>query len=89
MLDFDGDGIFFLRTILLVAVERQMELANIDCRFLGFLLGTTLTGFGAYYYLFDEFRSANGVVLMDVVELQDSIRNLESHVIELEKKVNK
>lgn len=52
--------------------------------FLGFLVGVTLTGAGSYYYLLEEYKQANNVVVADVVALQSSINNLEKHVKLLE-----
>mmetsp|Transcript_4717 Transcript_4717/g.5215 ORF Transcript_4717/g.5215 Transcript_4717/m.5215 type:complete len:88 (-) Transcript_4717:332-595(-) len=52
--------------------------------FLGFLVGVTLTGTGSYYYLLEEYKQANNVVVADVVALQSSISNLEKHVKLLE-----
>lgn len=54
--------------------------------FVGFLLGVTLTGVGSYYYLIDEYKVANNVIVADVVTLQSSIDKLEKHVKALEKK---
>ncbi|GME93358.1 hypothetical protein B5S28_g1280 [[Candida] boidinii] len=55
----------------------------------GFLLGTTITGFGAYYYLLDEYKSASNAVVSDVLVLQKSIRKLEGHVRALEETAEK
>lgn len=52
--------------------------------FLGFLLGVTATGAGSYFYLLDEYKSANNVIVADVVALQSSIASLEKHVRSLE-----
>lgn len=52
-------------------------------------MGASISGYGAYYYLVDEYRAANNAVLADVVQLQNSIRRLEDHVAKLEAKVNK
>lgn len=54
--------------------------------FLGFLLGVSTTGFGAYYYLLDQFTSANLVVVADVIALRESISGLERHVRALEER---
>lgn len=54
--------------------------------FLGFLLGVSTTGFGAYYYLLDQFTTANQVVVADVVALRESISGLEKHVRALEER---
>lgn len=54
--------------------------------FLGFLLGVSTTGFGAYYYLLDQFTNANQVVVADVIALRESIAGLGKHVRALEEK---
>lgn len=51
---------------------------------LGFLVGVTVTGAGSYYYLLDEYKNANNVVVADVAALQASIASLERHVKALE-----
>ncbi|KAG7773779.1 hypothetical protein KL930_004292 [Ogataea haglerorum] len=51
---------------------------------LGFFAGVSITGFGAYYYLLDEYKSSSNAVVSDVLLLQKSIRKLESHVRTLE-----
>lgn len=56
---------------------------------MGFLLGVSVTGFGAYYYLFDEYRAATNVVMTDVTKLEQSLTKLESQLSTLESKVNK
>lgn len=56
---------------------------------LGFLLGATISGYGAYYYLVDEYRASNNTVLADVIKLENSIRRLEDHVSTVEAKINK
>ncbi|CDO58085.1 hypothetical protein DV451_003788 [Geotrichum candidum] len=57
--------------------------------FVGFLAGTVLTGFAAYSYLVDEYRTANTVVVGDVVELGNAVKRLEAHVKSLEAKIEK
>jgi len=51
----------------------------------GFLLGVTTTSFVSYYYLLDEYKNANNVIVADIVSLQSSISNLENYVKSLEK----
>lgn len=55
--------------------------------FLGFLLGVSITGFGSYYYLIDEYRAANRAIVGDVLALEKTIGSLEEHVRLLESKV--
>lgn len=52
----------------------------------GFLAGVTITGFGSYYYLLDEYKNSNNAVVADVLSLQKSIRGLEAQVRTLESK---
>lgn len=52
----------------------------------GFLLGVTVTGVASYYYLLDQYKLANNVVVADVIALQNSVKDLEQHVKSLEKK---
>ncbi|KAG7664189.1 uncharacterized protein J8A68_002293 [[Candida] subhashii] len=54
--------------------------------FVGFLLGVTGTGIGCYYYLLDQYKSTNSVMISDIVSLQNSINNLEKHIKSLEEK---
>ncbi|CCE80507.1 Piso0_003624 [Millerozyma farinosa CBS 7064] len=51
---------------------------------LGFLFGVTVTGVGSYYYLLEEYKAANNVVVADVVSLKSTIANLENHIKVLE-----
>ena len=53
---------------------------------LGFLLGVTSTGAALYYYILDEYKTANNVVVADVAALQSLILLLEKHVKQLERK---
>lgn len=52
----------------------------------GFFAGTSITGFGAYYYLLDQYKTTSNAVVSDVLLLQKSIRDLESQIRELESK---
>lgn len=54
--------------------------------FIGFLLGVTTTGALSYYYLLDQYKLANTVVVADIVALQNSISNLEKHIKSLEER---
>ena len=54
--------------------------------FIGFLLGVTTTGGLSYYYLLDQYKLANTVVIADIVALQNSITNLEKHIKSLEER---
>lgn len=61
-------------------VKKVRKVGGIRGGFTGFLLGVTLTGAASYYYLLDEYKNANNVIIRDVVQLQ-------SLIIELEKKI--
>ncbi|KIN04838.1 hypothetical protein OIDMADRAFT_17722, partial [Oidiodendron maius Zn] len=59
----------------------------------GFLLGSTLTGAGIYYYFLDEYMVANEALTDDITGLQrnvqrvhDYVRTLEEKLAQLEKK---
>lgn len=52
----------------------------------GFLLGVTLTGAGCYYYLLDEYKRSNNVLVLDLLSLTETVKNLEKHVKTLESK---
>ncbi|GMM30147.1 hypothetical protein DAMA08_028920 [Martiniozyma asiatica (nom. inval.)] len=52
----------------------------------GFFAGVSLTGFGCYYYLLDEYKTSSNAVISDVLLLQKSVRDLETHIRELEVK---
>ncbi|ODV78666.1 uncharacterized protein CANTADRAFT_53506 [Suhomyces tanzawaensis NRRL Y-17324] len=69
-----------------VATSGARKVGTFRGGFLGFLLGVTVTGAGSYYYLIDEYKVANNVIVADVVALQNSINNLEKHVKSLESK---
>ncbi|KAH3666858.1 hypothetical protein OGAPHI_003307 [Ogataea philodendri] len=56
---------------------------------LGFFTGVSITGFGAYYYLLDEYKASSDAVVSDVLLLQKSIRKLEGHVRTLEDSLEK
>lgn len=62
------------------------KVGSIRGGFVGFLLGVTATGAASYYYLLDQYKIANSVVVADVIALQNSIENLEKHVKSLEGK---
>lgn len=70
------------------APRRKKVLIKI-IRFVGFLTGASLTGFSAYYYLVDEYRTANTVVVGDVVALKGAVERLEGHVKTLESRLEK
>lgn len=66
------------------AVPRKV--GSVKGGFVGFLLGITVTGAASYYYLLDQYKIANNVVVADVIALQDSVNKLEKHVKSLEGK---
>jgi len=52
----------------------------------GFLLGVTLSGASAYYYVIDEYRLSNDMLTEDIYSLQAAVQRLHDHVSELENK---
>ncbi|KAI4185974.1 MAG: hypothetical protein L6R41_003780 [Letrouitia leprolyta] len=54
----------------------------------GFLLGTSLAGFGTYYYILDEYRVSNELLTEDIYALQAAVQRLHSYVSSLEEKVD-
>lgn len=52
----------------------------------GFFAGVSITGFGSYYYLLDQYKTTSNAVVSDVLLLQKSVRDLESHIRDLESK---
>lgn len=55
----------------------------------GFFAGVTLTGFGCYYYLLDEYKTSSNAIVSDVLLLQKSIRNMETQIRTLEGSIEK
>lgn len=51
---------------------------------LGFFAGVSITGFGSYYYLLDQYKTTSNAVVSDVLLLQKSVRDLETHIREIE-----
>ncbi|CAN3373014.1 hypothetical protein DIRU0_C14620 [Diutina rugosa] len=60
-----------------VVVKPPKRIGAFRGGFTGFLLGVTVTGAGAYYYLLDEYKKANNVIMADIIALQTSIARLE------------
>lgn len=67
-------------------VKKVKRVGGIRGGLVGFLLGVTVTGAASYYYLLDEYKNANNVIISDIVALQSSIKNLEKHVNSLDSK---
>ncbi|TAQ89776.1 hypothetical protein B7494_g1884 [Chlorociboria aeruginascens] len=53
----------------------------------GFLLGSTLTGGGIYYYILDEYKVSNELLTEDIYSLQASVQRVHSYVQTLEEKL--
>jgi hypothetical protein len=54
----------------------------------GFLLGSTLTGAGSYYYVLNDYRMSNELLTEDIFKLQNSVQRIEAYVKVLEDKVD-
>lgn len=55
----------------------------------GFFAGVSLTGFGCYYYLLDEYKTSSNAIISDILLLQKTIRNMETHIRTLENSIEK
>ncbi|KAI4135165.1 MAG: hypothetical protein LQ347_000900 [Umbilicaria vellea] len=54
----------------------------------GFLLGSTLTGAGVYYYILDEYKVSNELLTEDIYALQAAVQRIHTYVTTLEEKVD-
>jgi large subunit ribosomal protein LP0 len=55
----------------------------------GFFAGVSITGFGCYYYLLDEYKTSSNAIISDILLLQKTIRNMETHIRTLEEACDK
>ncbi|GAV27897.1 hypothetical protein PMKS-001365 [Pichia membranifaciens] len=55
----------------------------------GFFAGVSITGFGCYYYLLDEYKTSSDAIISDILLLQKTIRNMETHIRVLESSIEK
>ncbi|GAB7363314.1 hypothetical protein MBLNU230_g3595t1 [Neophaeotheca triangularis] len=53
----------------------------------GFLLGSTLSGAGMYYYVVDEYKVSNELLTEDIYTLQAAVQRIEAYVKNLETEV--
>ncbi|KAF2399863.1 hypothetical protein EJ06DRAFT_530650 [Trichodelitschia bisporula] len=53
----------------------------------GFLLGSTISGAGMYYYVLEEYRVANELLTEDIYNLQATLQRIEGYMRVLEDKV--
>jgi len=51
------------------------------------LLGTVLAGGGLYYYVVDEYKVSNELLVEDIYTLQSAVQRLEGYVKSLEEDV--
>jgi len=54
----------------------------------GFLLGSTLTGAGVYYYILDEYKVSNEILTEDIYSLQAAVQRVHEYVQTLEDKLD-
>lgn len=52
----------------------------------GFLLGTVLAGGGMYYYVVDEYKVSNELLVEDIYALQAAVQRLEGFVKAMDEK---
>ncbi|KAF1825017.1 uncharacterized protein K489DRAFT_377556 [Dissoconium aciculare CBS 342.82] len=55
----------------------------------GFLIGTVLAGSGLYYYVVDEYKISNRLLVEDIYALQSAVSRLEGHIKSLEEAIPK
>ncbi|KAI9701966.1 MAG: hypothetical protein M1836_001310 [Candelina mexicana] len=55
----------------------------------GFLLGSTLSGAGVYYYILEEYKVSNELLTEDIYALQAAVQKIHTYVQTLEDKVEK
>ncbi|KAI9722648.1 MAG: hypothetical protein M1812_001579 [Candelaria pacifica] len=55
----------------------------------GFLLGSTVSGAGVYYYILEEYKVSNELLTEDIYALQAAVQKIHSVVQTLEDKVEK
>ncbi|OUT24024.1 hypothetical protein CAS74_000406 [Pichia kudriavzevii] len=55
----------------------------------GFFAGVSLTGFGCYYYLLDEYKASSNAIISDILLLQKTVRNMENRIKVLESTAEK
>ncbi|VVT44225.1 uncharacterized protein SAPINGB_P000345 [Magnusiomyces paraingens] len=72
-----------------VNIKKTKKVGAFRGGFVGFLVGTVLTGAATYTYLLDEYRAANNAVVGEVVSLNQSVSRLEAHVKQLESQIKK
>ncbi|KAL3418989.1 HIT zinc finger [Phlyctema vagabunda] len=53
----------------------------------GFLLGSTLSGAGVYYYVLEEYKISNELLTEDIYSLQASVQRVHTYVQTLEEKL--
>ncbi|TPX15397.1 uncharacterized protein E0L32_004377 [Thyridium curvatum] len=53
----------------------------------GFLLGTTLAGSGVYYYVLQEYKASNELLMEDIYTLQQATQRMSNYLGTLEEKV--
>jgi len=53
----------------------------------GFLLGSTVSGAAAYFYLLEEYKVSNELLTEDIDALRSSIKRIEVYVRSLEEKI--
>ncbi|KAJ9157744.1 hypothetical protein NKR23_g640 [Pleurostoma richardsiae] len=54
----------------------------------GFLLGSTLAGGGVYYYVLQEYKSANELLTEDIYALQAATQKMSNYLTTLEEKID-
>ncbi|CUS13875.1 unnamed protein product [Tuber aestivum] len=66
------------------AIPKKRPIGAFRGGLFGFLLGSTVSGGAAYFYLLEEYRVSNELLTEDVEALRTSIQRVEAYVRRLE-----
>lgn len=74
-----------ITTPVAVPVKPVRRVGALRGGFTGFLVGVTVTGAAAYYYLLDEYQAGQRAILSDVFTLRESLVDLSAQIALLKK----
>ncbi|KAG0642424.1 hypothetical protein HOY80DRAFT_1007967 [Tuber brumale] len=69
------------------AIPKKRPIGAFRGGLFGFLLGSTISGGTAYFYLLEEYRVSNELLTEDVEALRTSIQRVEAYVRRLEESI--
>ncbi|KAH0613970.1 uncharacterized protein H6S33_005856 [Morchella sextelata] len=70
-----------------VAVPTKRPVGAFRGGLFGFLLGSSVSGAAAYFYLLEEYKVSNELLTEDIDALRSSIQRIEVYVRSLEEKI--